>query len=144
MFECEIEGFISGQKFRKVYEKKCEYLMVKYELRKIELDVLVFLDRYEDLNTAKDIVNQRSLSKAHVSKAVDNLTRRNFVIACTGDRDRRCYRLTLTKEAEPIIREMNNVWNQIREIIFADLTDEEIKVLKNAMTKITRNIEEVN
>jgi len=141
LFECEIEGFVNGQKFRKVYEKKCEYLMVKYDLRKIELDVLFFLDRYEDFNTAKDIVNNKCLSKAHVSKAIDNLTRKNYIIVCPDSEDRRCLHLSATPKAQPVVEELNIVWDQIIEIIYIDFSEEEKTVLKNAIAKIIKNID---
>lgn len=141
MFECEIEEFVSGQKFRKVYEKKCEYLLVKYDLKKIELDVLFFLHRYESLNTAKDIVNNKCLSKAHVSNAVDSLARKNYVVACTDSGDRRCLQLTITSQARPVVEELNIVWNQILEIIYCDLSKEEIEILEKAIAKINKNID---
>ncbi len=141
MFECEIEGFVNVQKFRKVYEKKCECIMEKYELRKIELDVLLFLDKYEDFDTAKDIVSYKCLSKAHVSKALDNLVRKEYIITSEDKEDRRCLRLTITNKARPVVKELNMVWNQIIEIIYTDFSKEEKETIQKAFAKISKNID---
>ena len=139
--DCIIEGFINGQKFRKIYEKKCECLIVRYDLRKIELDVLFFLNKYEDFDTARDIVKYSCLSKAHVSKAIDNLTKRNYLLASVNKGDRRCFHLSITDEARPIVKELNSIWENLLEVIYEGFSQEEKAVLRRGFIKIVENID---
>lgn len=140
---CEMEGFMNGQQFKKLFEKKCEPLMKKYDLRKIELDILFFLSSYQSYNTAKDIANYKCLSKAHVSKAIDNLTGKNYLVARLVQEDRRCLHLSLTEEAQEVIRDIEFVWKQIHTIIYRDISEQEKCQFMQIMNKILRNINTV-
>lgn len=137
---CEIEGIINGQQFKRIYEKKCEPLMRKYDLRKIELDVLFFLYSYKTYDTAKDIVNQKCLSKAHVSKAIENLTARHYVMTRLDSQDRRCVHLIITEEAEPVLTEMESLWYDIERCMYRNVSAEERSMFTSIMNKIVKNI----
>lgn len=137
---CEMEGFINGQQFKRLYEKKCEPLMRKYNLKKIELDVLFFLSSNENYDTAKDIVNYKCLSKAHVSKAVEQLTDKRYVITKLDCQDRRCVRLSVTAEAEPVLNDMKRLWEQLESCVYRDITNEEKAMFTDIMNKIVANI----
>lgn len=141
MNDGEIEGFMSGQKFRKLYEKKCEPLELKYDLRKIELDILIFLERYTGCDTAKDIVTIKCLSKAHVSKAVENLTNKRYLMPLADQEDRRCVHLLLTEEARPVLEELRELHRSLIDIVFTGLTEEERAILKKIAGKISGNID---
>lgn len=137
---CEMEGFINGQQFKKLYEKKYEPLMKKYDLRKIELDVLFFLYSYERYNTARDIATYKCLSKAHVSKAIENLTSRSFISARPGEGDRRQMHLSTTAQAEPILSEIKEVWDHLEVHIYQDISGREREVFMEVLNKIMRNV----
>jgi len=137
---CEIEGIINGQQFKRVYEKKCEPLMKKYDLRKIELDVLFFLYSYETYDTAKDIVNQKCLSKAHVSKAIENLTDKQYVMTWSDRQDRRCVHLSVTEEARPVLAELEALWHELEWCMYRNVSAEEQSMFTSVLNKIVRNI----
>lgn len=137
---CELEGFINGQQFKKLYEINCEPLMKKYHLKKIELEVLYFLHSYEMYDTAKDIVNYKCLSKAHVSKAIEGLTQNHYVAACSGSQDRRCIHLTVTEAAQPIIDEMNQIWDHIERCVYQNISVQERAVFTEVLNKIISNV----
>lgn len=139
---CELEGFINGQRFKRLYEINCEPLMKKYNLKKIELEVLYFLHSYEMYDTAKDIVNYKCLSKAHVSKAIDGLTRNHYIAACSGA-DRRCVHLTVTDQALPIIDEMNRIWAHIEQCVYQNISEHERAVFTEVLNKIVSNVNRI-
>ena len=140
---CELEGIMNGQQFKRVYERKCEPLMKKYDLRKIELDVLFFLHSYESFDTAKDIVNQKCLSKAHVSKAIENLAERRFVMTSSNSQDRRCVHLSITTEADPILAEMESLWQELERCMYRNVSVDERTVFTSVLNKIARNIDKI-
>lgn len=137
---CELECFMSGQQFKKLSDKKYEPLMCKYNLRKIELDILYFLSIYLHYDTAKDIVAFKSLSKAHVSKAIDNLCQQNLIDTTMDCDDRRCNHLAVTEKAKPIIDEINQIRNEIFQVIYHGLSEEEKVLFIEIAGKIACNI----
>lgn len=137
---CELESFINGQQFKRIYEMNCEPLMKKYNLKKIELEVLYFLHSYERFDTAKDIVNYKCLSKAHVSKAIEGLTDQQYVVTWSDRQDRRCIHLSVTEQALPIIDEMNQIWERIESCVYRDISDSEHTVFMEVLSKIISNM----
>jgi len=137
---CELEGFMNGQQFKKLSEKKCEALMSKCNLRKIEIDILFFLSSYNRYNTAKDIVSLKCLSKAHVSKAIENLCHQELIETTMANDDRRCVYLTVTGKAKPILDEINLIQDEIYAIVYAGVSEDEKNLLLKLTKKITDNI----
>ena len=62
----ETEMLISGNAYKRVYEKRLEGLKSKYGLKRIDLDILYFLCRYRQRNTSKEITEQNQYTKGHV------------------------------------------------------------------------------
>lgn len=140
---CEIEGFMNGQQFKKLYEKQYEPLMKKYEMKKIELDVMFFLYTYKRYDTAKDIVNYKCLSKAHVSKAIENLINKDYIVARSDEKDRRCVHLSVTQQAAPIMCEMEQLWKEVDLMVYHDVTEEERLLLVEVIKKVVNNINSI-
>ncbi len=78
-----------GMKMRKLLDKKSEVFAQKYGVRNVELEILLFLYHSPCGDTAKDIVEEKNLSKAHISKSVDNLRAKGFVVLTEDENDRR-------------------------------------------------------
>lgn len=136
-----VESLIKGQQFKQLCEKKYERVMRDYNLRKIEIDILYFLSKVEGKNTAKELAKINHFSKAHVSKAVDNLCELGYVVLAPDESDHRVYHILLSAESKKVINEINVIHQNITEIIFSDISKEEMEVMKNVAIKIINNIE---
>ena len=84
-----------GQRIKHCYGALCRDVELAYGLTRNEIDVLLFLANNPGCDTARDIVELRGLSKSHVCKSVDALTRRGWLAGAQDARDRRCVRLRL-------------------------------------------------
>ena len=133
---------ICGMKMRKLLEKKSEVLVQKYGVRNVELEILLFLYHSPCGDTAKDIVEQKNLSKAHISKSVDNLRAKGFVVLTEDDNDRRKRHIELTQKAEEAAKEMLEVHNDCKRIIMRYVTEEEKAVMDRVMQKMLRSLNE--
>ena len=131
-----------GMNMRKLLEKKSEVLVQKYGVRNVELEILLFLYHSSCGDTAKDIVEQKNLSKAHISKSVDNLRAKGFVILTEDDNDRRKRHIELTQKAEEAAKEMLEIHNDCRRIIMRYVTEEEKTVMDCVMQKMLRSLDE--
>ena len=72
------EMMLQGICLRKLLEKKMTPLMQEYGLRPVELDILFFLDMQKDVDTARELIRIRHLSKAHISKSVESQEKRIY------------------------------------------------------------------
>ena len=56
--------------FKKIYDQSLEPVCKKYQLTRMELDILLFLANNPGYDTAKDIIERRRLTKSHVSMSL--------------------------------------------------------------------------
>lgn len=89
----ETEMLISGKMYKRLYERHLEELKQKYDLKRIDLDILYFLCRFRDKNTPKEITDLNQYTKGHVSQSLDRLTRKGLVETSPDKTDRRCLRI---------------------------------------------------
>lgn len=61
--------FTHARTLELLYHKLQSPVLTRYRMTQIELDVLLFLANHPGLDTAKDIVEIRRLTKSHVSAA---------------------------------------------------------------------------
>lgn len=129
-----------GLKLKKMLEKKSEYLMKKYDLRKIELDILFYLYREKENDIAKDIMIKMCISKAHISKSVENLKLRNFIYLKEDEKDHRIYHLKITERACEVIKEFSLIHDECLKIIMNGISDEDKDAIKRVMKKVFNNV----
>ncbi len=139
--ERTLDVLVGGQQFRKILEKRCERLNEDYGVRLVEMDILDFLSKSGVHDTAKDIMYELHISKAHISKSVENLRNRGYLIL-TGDvNDHRCIHLSVTEKAGPLIQAFAAERKRFLEILFAGVTDEEKKTIIRAAEKVIENLD---
>ena len=131
-----------GMKMRKLLDNKSEVLAQKYGVRNVELEILLFLYHSPCGDTAKDIVEEKNLSKAHISKSVDNLRAKGFVILTEDKNDRRKRHIELTEKAVEAAKDMLEVHNECRRIVMRYVTDDEKAVMNQVMEKMIRSLDE--
>lgn len=114
----------------------------KYNLKKKEYDILMFLYHNPEYNTAADIVRIRKSTKSHVSTALKVLEERGYITKKTSSSNKKRVELYLEDSATEIVKEGLDVQNQFAHDMLQGLTEDEIKVCKNVFEKICRNAEE--
>ena len=99
----EYEIFGTNQQMRKVIEQACERLMETYGLRHVELDILYLISHEKQKDTAKDLIEIQHLSKAHISKSVDNLKQHGYIELIADEADHRKIHIRMTGKARPVM-----------------------------------------
>lgn len=138
----ELDLLLSGHQFKKIFEKKYEGIMKKYDLRKIDIEILNFVSSCGENDTARDIANIQYISKAYISNSIDDLTHKKYLSIIEDCQDRRRFHLRLTETAKPIIDEIEMIRNQIFDVLFQNITEDERQVFIRISQKITQNINE--
>ena len=125
----ELELLITGRQFRRMCEKEYENIRKKYNLRRVELDILYFLDYSENARTAKDIARIRQVSKAHISSAVENLVKNQMIETREDQADRRRVLLELTEKGREVVEEVAVVRKCMYEVVYRGMTEQEKEVM---------------
>ena len=73
------EFFVGGQQLVRLNEKVIGEVSRDHGINATEMSILLFLAGNPDLNTAKDIVESRLMTKSSVSRAVDSLVRQGYI-----------------------------------------------------------------
>ncbi len=128
-----------NQQINKLYNIKSETIEKKYGLHKIEFEILYFISS-TCLNRAKDIVQNTYYSKAHISNAIESLSKQGYLICVHDSYDKRCIRLKLTDKAINIIKEIKTFYQHLIKIMFNGISEDEKKLLENILQKVTNNI----
>lgn len=131
---------MSGVQLKKLLAKKVEPIIQECDLRPVELDILVLLQREKSIDTAKGIIQKKHLSKAHISKSIDNLRSRGFIQLEEDISDHRILHIRLTEKSQKIIEEVTKIYEECREIMQRGITKEELEVVKKVIAKMNHNI----
>lgn len=129
-------------KIMKLYEYKLLPVMQKYDLLKIEIDVLLFLNNNPQYDKAKDIVEKRGIAKSHVSKAIDLLYKKGYLDIQVDQKDKRINHLIILEQAKPIIHDGLACQKNFYDVFFKNMTEEEMTVLKIFFKKMNDNVRE--
>lgn len=135
------ELLIMGQQFKKLYEKCYGHIMQTYGLKKIDIDVLYFLSHSGKQDTAKDIANLIYVSKAHVSKAIENLHQKALIDLIADPSDRRYVHISISGSGQQIVDEIKQIRDKTEKILFNGISPEDRELLLRLSYQIADNID---
>ena len=134
------EVVMSGIQLKKLLAKKSEHIMQESDLRPVELDILALLRKEKEVDTAKGIIERKHLSKAHISKSVENLRNGGFIQIIEDENDHRVLHIRLTEKSNDVIKEMNQIYSECKEIMQKGIDSDELAVVKRVIAKMNENI----
>lgn len=138
--EQSVELFLNGVRFRKLFEKEFAELRRQYDLCKIDVQILQYLQKAGEHNTSKHIVDIGLFTKGHVSQSLNRLFKKELIDMVHDEQDRRCVHILLREEAKDIVSEVNKVHERILDIVFQGISEEELRSLSSVANKININI----
>ena len=130
---------ITAMKLRKIYDMKCTEIMEKYELRRADVDILWLIYRSGNDKTARAIA-ETGMSKANISKSIENLKINNLISLETDKSDRRYVHIHLKTAAYAVIDEIIKVKTKINSDLFAGISPEEKEIFKKTRNRLEHNI----
>jgi DNA-binding MarR family transcriptional regulator len=139
----QLEIALKGGDFKRLIDMQFDEIKKKYNLKKVEIEVLFFLSRCGDENTPTDITKRLNLNRGHVSQAIDALLKRELVSSVADTQDRRCMHYTITTNAVEIIDEIAGAKKRMDEQILKGISEEELEQYKKTSDKMIKNIREL-
>lgn len=111
-----------------------------YKLSPNEIDILVFLDIQNELDTASDIVEAFEISKSLVCRSVDSLIKRKYIDTVKDDKDKRITHLKLRDEAKPIVTTLRSNRDKIIKDLVKGISDDDIRTFNYVLNKMRFNL----
>lgn len=124
---------------KKLYAISLEPVYKKYDLTKMELDILLFLANNPEYDSAKDIIERRQLAKSHVSTSIRSLIEKEYLKPTYLQNNKKTVHLILLDSSIEIIKDGQLAQKKFIETIFEDFTKTEKQILINSFAKISRN-----
>ena len=134
--------FTHARTLELLYHKLQSPVLARYQMTQIELDVMLFLANHPGLDTAKDIVEIRRLTKSHVSAAVEGLVQRNYIQRLRRPDNKKLIHLVLLPDAAPAVQDGQAQQRAFFQTLKEGFTPEEVQVLNALLTRISENARE--
>jgi DNA-binding MarR family transcriptional regulator len=138
-----LEIVLKGGDFKRLMDRQFEQIKKKYDLKKVDIEVLFFLSKCGSENTPTDVTKRLNLNRGHVSQAIDMLLRRHLIAAVADENDRRCMHYIITEEAVVLIDEIADVKREMDKQILQGITQEELEFYKKISDKMLQNIRQM-
>lgn len=100
---------------------------------------LYHLWRLGDGQPQCDLARAIGVEAPSLVRTLDQLAQQGLIERCPCDHDRRAKRIFLTKEASPLLHQIDSVVEKAREEMLAGLTDEDIQRLDALLSRIEDN-----
>lgn len=138
--EKNIERLLRGGQFMSLLDHYTKNIREEYQLKSVDLRILYYLSQHPDENTTKQIQSYFIINKGYISQTVDRLLEKKLIEAKGDPLDHRYIHYTVTKSAASLIRQMNDIWNDINEDIFEGIKKEDLKTFHKVANQIEENI----
>lgn len=140
MMNYSLDTLFYGMQFRRLLEQKMEPLAEEYGLYRIDMMILFYLSHLGERDTSSDIMKLNMFTRGHISQALSRLQKKGYIRMEQDVNDRRCTHNFLMPAAMEIVKKVDNGYQEIRNIILKDTTDEEMKILVQVAQKVNKNI----
>lgn len=143
MHDIEIDISIDFAKLKKFNERRLETVMQKYNLRKIDLEIILLLSKSKDINTAKDITMTELFTKGHISQSVKRLRENGYITIAPDENDLRIQKLKVTKKTNDIVKHVDKIREELAHDLFKGLDESQMIQVRDIFDKMCENIKSI-
>lgn len=134
-FWLEMKGILRSA--RLVINKELEPL----KLSGAEGDILFHLLTDGNNLQQEQVAERLDIGKAAVSRAVDSLEAKGYVVRIRRHDDRRAYSVSLTDKAIAVGAEIESVYNKLYMLVRKGIPDEEFTHIQSVLSLVSANLE---
>jgi DNA-binding MarR family transcriptional regulator len=121
-------------------QEKEARLAEQYGLTQAEFRCLRLFGSHASSNN-KQIAERMNLSPSRLTRIIDGLVKKNYMLREIDSDDRRNMRVTLSKQGTEIVQKLNNAYIGIHREILNEIEDTQHKPLITAMTHLLSALE---
>lgn len=126
-------------KIKKDYENIISKESLKLKITKPEADVLLFFYNNNLYHNACDAEECRGFSKAYISKAIDNLKKRQYIEIEKEQEDRRYQKIIISDKGKEIAKSLQRVQREYFKKLTNGISKDDAIVFKKCISKIISN-----
>ena len=135
-----ISDFLSTMdQFSKMHGRLFDRIASTFSLSRTEVELILFLSAHPDQDLARDIAQLRMLPKSCVSRAVDSLSRKNYLDCVPDKTDRRSVHLALSPQAQEVVAACRQIQSEMLEALLEGISEEEYQLMLRLMQKMSCN-----
>lgn len=138
-----LEAILRGGQFKRIVEAGLTEIREETGLKRVEIEIIHFLHMCGEKNTMKDICINLQMNKGHISTAMDNLCKKQYVIAMQDKEDRRYVHYFLTDKSVEIAGKTAEKWNEMMARLFKGISTDDLENFKRIARIIGKNIDEI-
>ena len=136
----KVEVVLKGNEFTRVMQNTFDNIKKKYDLKKVDIEVLLYLSTSKEQHTPTDIHSRMKINRGHISQSIDRLIKKGYLIAAPDADDRRSMHYSVSEKADSLICEIKSQKQDLEKRIFEGITEEEVTIYKNITYKIISNL----
>lgn len=122
-----------------LYQKLFHELLQSYHVTQMEIDIILFLANNKQYDTAADLVKKRHLTKSHVSKSIDALVNKGYIIRWQSEDNHKVIHLSLSDTAIPLIEEGRKAQKEFVSIINQGICEEDVRHCSAVIETLMKN-----
>ena len=130
---------VQAQLIKKMYDNSYDDLRKKYGLTMNEIMFLLYLDKHEKKNSAREIIDDLMTTKSHISKSIDSLAKENIIIIIPDEYDKKIIRLFINNKADNILNDLRQREKEITKVITKDISEEDKATFKKVLEQMQKN-----
>ena len=127
--------------FKKIYDQSLEPVCKKYQLTRMELDILLFLANNPGYDTAKDIIERRRLTKSHVSMSLKDLERRDLGLKEYFPGNQKTAHLKMSSASIQMVAEGQQAQKKFFQTVFRDFNPEDVSRMEDYFERMRKNMQ---
>ena len=135
-----VHSLLRGGAFKNLVRARMEDVEKKYNLKKMDVEIILYLSKQAECNTASDIQRCLRINKGYLSQTMDRLCRQGYVEAVADQEDRRYVHYILKESTWQIAEEAGQVWDRLNRQLFEGVSEEDLKTLRRISSQISQNM----
>ncbi len=139
----DMKKVLRGNEFKRVFESQFDEVKKKYGLKKVDIEVLLYLGENQDHDTPTEIFKNLGLNRGHVSQALDNLIKKGFIIAFSDEHDRRSMHYKVSESAKEVMDEVIKIKVNFDDKMLEGISDDDLEIYKKVALKIIDNLKKM-
>lgn len=131
---------VSFRKAKKLYKKHIENDLKKYGLSTNELEIIMYLNREDNDNTARDIAIYLGLSKGMISRTIEQLIEKGILEIQKDKDDKRILRLYLSEASKELTQDLGRASDKFFSNLVSGINEENLDVFASVLEVMIKNL----
>lgn len=126
--------------WKRLYEKELHNVCKRYDLHKMDVDILLFLANHPQCQNVTDIVQRRKLTKSHVSTSLKFLEEQGYIEKYYQEGNHKTIYLHMLAKADKVIADGRKAQERFQKHLLKNFSEEELKRMKDTFRRMNENV----